>query len=181
MDTIAAIQNGDRKAFEEVFGLYHERIYFYVLSKTSSAWLAEEATQLAFIKLWQYRHSLSPEMDLWPQLFRMARSCMIDLVRSQQRIRRVLQAQSSAGDSTTQAWDQVLENDVYHRLLAIVEKMPPVRQKVFKMSRLQGMTYSEIAMELSISIKTVEAHMAKALGEVKRLLIVLYVLLWWPQ
>ena len=45
----------------------------------------------------------------------------------------------------------------------LISALPPERQRIFKMSRLDGMKYREIADELGISIKTVEAQMGKAL------------------
>jgi RNA polymerase sigma-70 factor (ECF subfamily) len=41
--------------------------------------------------------------------------------------------------------------------------LPPQCQKVFRMSREEGLKYHEIADELGISKKTVEVHMGKAL------------------
>jgi RNA polymerase sigma-70 factor (ECF subfamily) len=46
--------------------------------------------------------------------------------------------------------------------------MPPVRKQVFEMSREQGMSYREIAATLSVSSKTVETHIYKALKQIKK-------------
>ena len=52
-------------------------------------------------------------------------------------------------------------------LKEIVAKMPPVRRKVFVMSRYKHMTNKEIAKELGISEKTVEVHITLALRELR--------------
>ena len=44
---------------------------------------------------------------------------------------------------------------------------PEKCREVFELSRFDGRKYSEIAEQLSISVKTVEAHMSKALGILK--------------
>jgi RNA polymerase sigma-70 factor (ECF subfamily) len=45
--------------------------------------------------------------------------------------------------------------------------MPSVRQRVFAMSRFKGMSYKEIADDLSISVRTVENHIAQALKQLR--------------
>ena len=51
-----------------------------------------------------------------------------------------------------------------------VKSLPPVRKKVFMLNRLQGLSYKEIAQQLSISINTVEDHMSKALRQIRTLI-----------
>ena len=46
--------------------------------------------------------------------------------------------------------------------------MPHRRQEVFKLSREKELTNKEIALQLLVSIKTVEAHMTKALQFLKK-------------
>jgi RNA polymerase sigma-70 factor (ECF subfamily) len=52
----------------------------------------------------------------------------------------------------------------------LASQLPPKTRQVFLMSRLQGMTYSEIAQELEISVKTVENQMGNALKKMRDLL-----------
>lgn len=177
LDIISALQQGDQLIFEEVYRTYHERVYFYVQGKTQSAWMAEEATQLTFIKLWRYRASLNPEVDLFVQIFRIARTTMIDLVRQQQN-RDNLQHGSSPGDTNRNpTWEQVAGKEVQAVLLAAMEHMPPVRKQVFTMSRLQGLSHQEIAEQLSISVKTVEGHITLALKHLRKHLPLILLLL----
>jgi RNA polymerase sigma-70 factor (ECF subfamily) len=42
-------------------------------------------------------------------------------------------------------------------------KMPEKTRRIFEMSRMEDRTYSQIAASLSLSVKTVEFHIAKAL------------------
>ena len=44
-----------------------------------------------------------------------------------------------------------------------LEKQPDRRRRNFEMHRLEGRKYVEIATQLSLSVKTVEAEMTKAL------------------
>ena len=44
-----------------------------------------------------------------------------------------------------------------------LEKLPERRLRIFRMHRFEGKKYAEIASNLSLSVKTVEAEMTKAL------------------
>ena len=51
-----------------------------------------------------------------------------------------------------------------------VERMPPQRQRIYKMSREQGMSNDEIAASLCINKRTVENHLTQALADIRKLL-----------
>lgn len=53
--------------------------------------------------------------------------------------------------------------ELQKRIKNAVEELPPQCQRVFRLSREEGLKYHEIADELGISKKTVEVHMGKAL------------------
>jgi RNA polymerase sigma-70 factor (family 1) len=171
VDPIAALREDDTFIFDQVYYQYHEKIYFYVLGKTRSRYIAEETTQITFIKLWQYRNNLSHEYSLFTQLFRIARTTMIDLLRKQESAghKQITHEPSQAGGGNS-VWQRVTERELEHRIDAAVRKMPDMRRQVFEMSRSRGMSYKEIAGELSISVKTVEAHISQALKQLKQLL-----------
>lgn len=159
MNTVAAIRQGDCVIFETVFREYYEQLYLYVLHKTRSGYIAEECTQLTFIKLWQYRASLSEELSISVQLFRIARTTMIDQLRKKSTVALPVQDISS-GD---QVWEGFHEKELNNELVRAIQQMPPVRKKVFEMSRFKGMSVREIATELSISVKAVEYHITQAI------------------
>ena len=48
-------------------------------------------------------------------------------------------------------------------LNATLEMLPGRRRSIFEIDRLEGRKYVEIATQLSLSVKTVEAEMTKAL------------------
>ena len=52
----------------------------------------------------------------------------------------------------------------------VLELMAPMRKKVFKLSRFDGFSHKEIAEKLSISPKTVEYHVSKAIKQIKAVL-----------
>jgi len=174
LNLIIAIQQSNHSAFREMYLQWHERAYYYFLKKAKSEEVAKELVQLTFIKLWQYRASLSIEYSFEVQLFTIARSVWIDELRKRAKERTLHQpldesSQDAAAPNNTTAFetDNVLQ--------AVLDHLPPVRRKVFELNRLQGYSYKEIAQHLGISVKTVDNHLSQAIKQLKTLLVLLSV------
>lgn len=161
--TIAALQTGNRFAFEAVFHAFHPKVYGYILHKTHSSYMAEEVVQLSFIKLWRYRESLDPATPLSAQVFRVAKTTLIDQLRKEAVRARLI----NGAPATEAAGERLEEKELAERIQQVVRDMPSVRQRVFAMSRFKGMSYKEIADDLSISVRTVENHIAQALKQLR--------------
>ena len=59
---------------------------------------------------------------------------------------------------------QVIQLDEVSNLISqTLERLPEKTREIFRLSRQEGLKYREIAIKLSISEKTVEANMGKAL------------------
>lgn len=171
MNTIAALKQGNLLVFNEVYYSWHQRIYSFILQKTKSTFLAEEVVQLTFIKCWNYRESLADDMEIHLQLFRIARTTLIDLLRKEtvykEKVIHVMERYQLPQD---ELWGKLAEKELQHKLAHALEEMPPTRRKVFEMSRFKGMSHQQIAQELSLSSRTVEAHIFQAIKQIKHYL-----------
>ncbi len=152
---------------------WDERVYYYFLKKTGLTDSARELTQITFIKIWQYRSSLSPDYSFEVQLFQRARLAWIDYLRKQASERKGQLSLQALSDSQPQSKDEPAEFEMNHHLKTALDLLPPMRKKVFELHRLQGYSYREIALHLSISVKTVDNHLSKAVRQLKSLLTIL--------
>ncbi|WP_316793658.1 RNA polymerase sigma factor [Pedobacter frigoris] len=160
---IQSIIEGDEIAFEIVFNLSHKKVYAYFIKKTASTELADELTQLAFIKLWCSKHTLNSGINLDTQLFRIAKTTLLDHFKKVAAEQRKL-----ASFYLDRSADQPPSPHAYEtnqQLQTILNQLPPTRRQVFILSRIEGYTYSEIAELLSISPRTVEKHISLALKQ----------------
>ena len=170
MLSIKELKDGDEHYFKKVFDQYHQKLYFFILYKTRSEYIAEEVVQMAFTKLWQCRRTLQEEYTISTQLFRIATTILIDFLRKYNNKDAVtarldvLEIEKGI-DSTT---EKMRGAELQKKISEAVNDLPPVRKQVFEMSREQGMTYREIAETLSVSSKTVETHIYKALKQIKK-------------
>jgi RNA polymerase sigma-70 factor (ECF subfamily) len=58
--------------------------------------------------------------------------------------------------------------ELQEKVARILERLPDRCGKIFAMSRFEGLKYTEIAEKLSVSVKTVEANMGRALKEFRK-------------
>lgn len=165
-EIVCNIKSGHIDTFQTVYRQYHPKLYFYVLKHTKSPYLAEETVQLTFIKLWEKRATLSEGVDISLQIFRIAKSLMFDLLRKETSTRESM-AVLARDNKTVQTDPEVYKKTELQDVYETIEQMSPVRQEVFKLSRIHGLPYKAIAEQLSISPKTVENHIGRALRELK--------------
>jgi RNA polymerase sigma-70 factor (family 1) len=177
VNPILDIQQNNHDAFRQIYLQWHERAYYYFLKKIKSEEVAKEMVQLTFIKIWNYRASLSTSHSFEVQLFTTARSVFIDELRKQAHERQLHKclAKNVHHDSDRSASSIQFEND--NHLESVLHQLPPMRRKVFELNRLQGYSYKEIGKLLNISVKTVDNHLSHAVKQLKALLMVLVLML----
>ncbi len=166
---VERLKNDDRAAFEELFKLYSERIYYFTIRYIKNKEEAEEITQEVFVRLWNRRFDLKTELSFSSYLFMIAKNAVIDLLRKRQK-------ESTLKEEITPDVNSIAEksnNSVeYKELNEIVKnsilQLPEKRRQIFLLSRDEGLTYKEIAEKLNISIKTVESHMRLALQQLRK-------------
>jgi len=180
VNTIAALKQGNLLVFNEVYYSWHKRIYYFILRKTKSPFIAEEVVQLTFIKFWNYRENLADDLDVQLQLFRIARTTLIDFLRKEtvykEKVIHVIERYTLPADDLL---GKLAEKELQHKLAHVLEEMPPMRRKVFEMSRFKGMSHQQIAQELSLSSRTVESHIFQAIRQIRHFLGLLLSLLAW--
>ncbi|MGM9476546.1 sigma-70 family RNA polymerase sigma factor [Pedobacter sp. GSP4] len=163
MDHVANLALGCLQTFQTVYSLYNQKLYAYVLKKTNSAYMAEEVVQLTFIRLWEKRENLSSVHSLSAQIFRIAGTILIDELRKDA----VGKKHLTVVENDYALRNEVDQPEMLHALEQAIEQMAPVRKKVFKLSKVEGYSYKEIAEMLSISPKTVENHISQALKQLR--------------
>ena len=68
-------------------------------------------------------------------------------------------------------------DELFQRVEKVIHELPPQCQRIFLMSRFENRKNQEIADELGLALKTVEAHMARALQHLRRVFLPIGLLL----
>jgi RNA polymerase sigma-70 factor, ECF subfamily len=156
------IQRGDTLAFEILFHRYYGVLCVFAEKMLHSREAAEDIVQEMFSKVWMEREYMEIDTSLKAFLYRSIKNRCLNYLRHLEIIQHheqdTLYSVVDIADDTGNP-DEELLTAIY----ASVQQLPPQCQKVFKMSRFEGLKHKEIAGELGISIKTVKIHIGKAL------------------
>lgn len=160
---LISIKNGDRKAFDTFYVEYFDRIFVLLLFFSKSREVAQDLSQETFARVWESRASLNPENSLKSYTRRIAKNLLQDYFRKIA-VRNKHEKNLQAGDQVeNKTMDRVLDSELRNLLEEALKKLPPDKQVIFRMSRYEHLTYTEIAAALNITPKAVERHMARAL------------------
>lgn len=158
------IRNGDEQAFEQVFRRYYAGMCGYAQKYLSDLDQAEEIVQEVFYNFWLKRSRLEVKGILEAYLYRAVRNaCLNHIKHLSIRKQYVLDQIQPLKEEENKNHDKVIALELQQKIEASIGQLPPERQKIFKLSRYEGLKYKEIALRLNISLKTVETQMGKAL------------------
>ena len=167
-------KQGDEKIFEEIFQLNYQRIVGFCNHFINDLEKARNHAQEAFVHLWLNREKIKTQKGIVAFLYTYAKSdCLDDLRHLKVKYRyenKILQIRENLlARQTLDSMDfNSLEFLELERLINdSVEKLPDKCRQIFIMSRIEGRKNQEIALELDISIKSVEANITKALKLLK--------------
>lgn len=162
------IRKGDVKTFEDLFNLYYPGMCSYAESLTKKEEIAEEVVQDVFYNIWKNKADLRITSNWQSYLYRAVfNNSMMYLRKAKREMtldERWAESQVRSSDNPSEELDARELNAV---ILYTLQKLPDRTREIFKMNRFEGLKYKEIAEKLSISIKTVEANMGKALKALK--------------
>jgi RNA polymerase sigma-70 factor (ECF subfamily) len=163
------IRNGDIGQFESLFRSSYVSLVRYAKTLIKDHDTAEEIVQDLFFRLWQDKEKLNIESSLNGYLFRSVHNKCLHYIEHNRVIERHAEEMSySQSESQDSPSDILNYKELQEKIASILERLPERCGKIFTMSRFEGLKYSEIADKLSVSIKTVEANMGRALKEFRK-------------
>jgi len=163
-DTILKnIQKSDFHEFEKLFKDYYALLCNYALRFVKDKNQSEEIVQELFCQLWENRKTLKIHTSIKAYLYKATYFNSLQVLR-----KRVVKTQyeeyiKNNKPESSLPIDSVEEKEIHNIVNKTLANLPYRCSKIFKMSRFEDLKYHEIAEKLSISVKTVEANMGKAL------------------
>lgn len=153
------------KNFEEVFRTHFRELHRYAFKMLGDSDTAEETVQQVFLKLWEKDWQQGIHTSVRSYLYRAVYNESINLIKREQRkVKYEMYQQHSGGNHT---YVQQNDTELRKHLHVALSQLPERSRRVFEMSRFEELKYQEIADELTLSLKTVEGHMTKALKHLR--------------
>jgi len=165
------VREGDIRAYETLFRRYFEPLCMYGKKITGDMDVAEEIVQELFYTIWKDRLNLRIAWSVKSYLYGAVRNQSLQYLEHLQVRQRYYQhvASEYSECSLYDSPQEILEyKELEQRLEYALEHLPKRRRDIFSMNRFEGKKYEQIASELSLSMKTIEAEMSKALKTLKK-------------
>jgi RNA polymerase sigma-70 factor (family 1) len=162
------MRRDDRAAFTELYNRYWDKTFAVALHRLGDEHEAEEVVQEVFLSIWQRRANIELTHTVATYLSVAAKYRVINHLAKQHRKQQhidELSLNATETEDTTGNW--LAEKELRKLLDQSINQLPEKCRIVFLLSRDENKTYAEIATELNISQKTVEAHMSKALATLR--------------
>lgn len=137
---------------------------FFALEYVKDHDIAQEIVQEAFAGLWEKRQNI--ELDKSPKAYlgsTVKNRCLNYLRDNKKYDRTILEFEGIGDNYNYEVQDQMVTNELKAKIEAATASLPDKCREIFIKNRIENLKYQEIANELDISIKTVEAQMSKAL------------------
>jgi RNA polymerase sigma-70 factor, ECF subfamily len=169
IEIIRRIRQGDKSEFESLFRSSYVSLVHYAKTILKDQDSAEEIVQDLFFRLWQNREKLNIESSLKGYLFRAVHNKCLHHI-SHSRIVERYEAEAAHSDEplNENPVEIIQFGELQKKIALILERLPERCSLIFCMNRFEGLKYNEIAEKLSVSVKTVEANMGKALKEFRK-------------
>jgi len=132
-----------------------------------------------FFKIWDRRKNIEIKSSVKGYLFFAARNHALNFLNKKEHTFHDIEEFSQRIPSETPIPSEtIISNENVGELHKKIQGLPPQRQKVFIMNKIEGFTYAEIASKLSLSEKTVRNQVQIAVRNLKSFLatLVLYLL-----
>lgn len=167
LEAVKAIKNGNKVAFKYLFDRYYNRLVAYIVTYTHDHDQSEEIVQQAFINLWEDRNKLSIEKSPRNYLYSIAYNRFIDSFNKSKKRKQLLDDlwEKSLRDRITEDNEQ-LEKRI-EKMKQMINSLPPKCRKIIRLSKHEGLKYTEIAEQMGITVKTVESQMRIAFKKIR--------------
>jgi RNA polymerase sigma-70 factor, ECF subfamily len=159
-------QRGDERAFAVIVRAYEQPVYNYVVRLTGERYLAEDLTQEVFLRVYQGLPGFSLRSRFTTWLFQVTKNRVLDELRALERRPRAVVALEDV--PPLEVVDAPVERaETIDAVWKAVERLNPDLKMALLLRDVVGLSYTEIAETLEITLATVKWRIYKAREEVQ--------------
>lgn len=162
---------GDKKTFEQLFRKYYAPLCVYAESLVRDRDLAEDLVQGIFCVLWEKAGKYDARESLKSYLYRSVYHAALNSLKHDKvklAFLEFLQKQGVRGENNI---EYLMNTENQERLIGklkwAIGLLPDQCRKIFMLSRFEGKKSQEIARELNLSLRTVEAQLYRAMKRLR--------------
>ncbi len=156
------LKGGDEMAFNELYSAYMLPAVRFCNSIVKDIEESENIVHDVFIKIWDRRETINPELNFTSYLFTIIRNRVFDFLKEVKR-NDLMKAEYWSRIELAQSEDNnSLQEDRIRKIGKAVEDLSEKRKQIIKLNYQDGKSYEEIASDMHISKNTVKNQLVKA-------------------
>ena len=167
-EIVEELKEGMTSAFDNLYKAYSHKLYSFAFTFLKSREDAEEVVQDTYFKIWEKRKGIDSNQSFNSFLFSIGYHITIDLLRQRLKEKKFRDQVLVKASSNYNLEETIEYGDLLEQVNHIVEDLPPRKLEIYKLSRIDHLSYSEIAEKLNISVKTVENGINFSLNFIRR-------------
>lgn len=170
-ELLKAVAGGNEPAFSLLYDKYAGKVYAMGIQYLKSPFLAQDAVQEVFVKVWKNRQQLTTLNSFPAWLNTVCRNQLIDQLQQQIPYERLedLHPDELPLSHATVGYE-VDFRELEKLIRNGIDSFSPRQQQIYKLSREEGLSHQQIADQLEISYDMVREHMSKALKNLRSFL-----------
>jgi RNA polymerase sigma factor (sigma-70 family) len=169
-ELLMQVSRGDRDAFQILYTACYADIQRYIFLFEPAKHYLDELTQDVFVRIWEKRARLENVESFKGYLFLITRNVVFNFIRALKVRQKINELDDTAVSGTGDLEKELLFKQYYRIALEAMNKLPPGRRKILKMSIDEGLTLDEIATRLRITRSGVKKQLYAATAFVRQYL-----------
>ncbi|UZR97289.1 RNA polymerase sigma factor [Chondrinema litorale] len=161
------------KKFAEIYNQHYDSLYVFLLRKTSDKRLTEELAYEAFLKLWNKLQENCEIENTKAYLLGIAKNLLYDYYLKKNRFTShhvFLDQLPDRQSNNLTPEEQTLNDELKQHLDRAIDNLSPQSALIFKMVRVNGLKYKEVAEQLGISVSSVDTQLSRAIKKLRKIL-----------
>jgi len=165
------VRDGDRLALNTLFTVYYQNLCRFANTYLYNKEEAEECVADVFVNLWKKRESIVIEKSIKAYIYSSVKYAAFATIQKRSpAFENIESLPDTMFEEPSRADQHVLHEELEKQVNSAIDRLPFRCRQVFLMSRIESLSYKEISSILSISEKTVENHLVKALSILRSIL-----------
>jgi len=160
--------DGSESAFNALYALYSKPLYRKILQVVKDGAVAEELLQDLFLKLWQKRNTINPDLSFNAYVYTIVNNLVYDYLRKVSHDKRLIaRLILDSVDHYLHSEEQLSAKETSKAIQEAISKLTQQQQQVFTLCKIEGKSYEEAGRILGISTATVNSHIVNSKRYIK--------------
>lgn len=153
------LQEGNQAAFTAIYQKYHKALYVFSYYYLKNREQAEDAVQIVFSKLWEYRSQIIVTINLKNYLYKMVKNHILNEIRNTTNaLAKNYEIAQSSEEYEDNLVEKIEEKELRTLFYEAINKLSDQKRNICLLKIKEGLSNREIAEKLNIAENSVKTY-----------------------